>query len=210
MWVVISAGQFESAFPARRDQGGEGHRCGGTRLQPHRRANRKDRIQHRAGGSRKHAHIAKGGGRSSGPPAPEKLRTIRLAGDRPYPILSSINEMDSPKRLLGRRAGAPRRRDGRTPVVPLGLHEEITKGGVGTVGARRSENDLPVTGDLDFPDVAAVVDDRNATNLCRILRDDGDLGQRLDRAVGAAEADPVRSEESTIPIRRGCGGLVCG
>ena len=54
-----------------------------------------------------------------------------------------------------------------TPVVPLGLDEEVAERGVGTVRVGWREHDLAVAGELDLPHLVAVVGDRDPPHLGR-------------------------------------------
>ena len=70
------------------------------------------------------------------------------------------------------------------------------------VGGRRGEHDLAVAGHLDLARLVAVVGQRDPPHLGGILGNDGDLGARLDVAVGPVKGHPVGREQRAIPVRR--------
>ncbi len=68
--------------------------------------------------------------------SPEEAGTVRLAGHRRRLSLAAVHDVHAPQRLLGGGARTPRGRDGGTPLVPLGLDEEVGECGMCSIHLR--------------------------------------------------------------------------
>ena len=86
--IVIAAGQLEGALPGRRHQGGERHRRGLARLQPHARPQREDRIEDRAGRSRERTVLLQRHRVAHRSPPAEEAGAVGLAAHRADPFVA--------------------------------------------------------------------------------------------------------------------------
>ena len=124
--------------------------------------------------------------------------------------MNCVHHVRAPERSLGRGARPPGCRERRTPLMPLGLDEQVGERRMGAVGVRRREHHLAVARELDLPHLVAVVRHGDAPDLRGILRHDGDLRPGLDVAVGAVEGHAVRRQLGAIPVRARAHRLVAG
>ena len=186
--------QLERLLAAGGDDGRESDRTRLAGLQVELRANGYDRVQHRARRSRERSALVEGDRVARRAPAPDELRAVGFAGRRTHVVLSPVGDMHAPQRALLRGPRPTRGRDRGTPLVPLGLDEQVGKGRMRAVGLGRSEDDLAIARDFDVARYIAGVGDRH------VERDRGDADGRHAAGAGHLDVDrPAGAEAAGTP-----------
>ena len=170
--VAILPDERERRRPVRRHAGGEGHPHERTRHQPEPFAQRRHRIEHRAGRARQRAPVERGGiGRRTA--AAEEPRAVRLPLDGAAEPSVDAEDVKGPGRRLVGGARAPAEQQAGALRVVLRLDEQLPERGVGDVVLGTRQHDFRVARHLDFAGPIAAIGNREPPHLDVVLRRDG-------------------------------------
>ena len=140
--VAILPHQRQRRRPIGRDAGGEGDPHERTRRQPHPLAQRRHRIEHRAGRARQRAAVERDGiGRRA--PAAEESRAVGLPFDGAAKPAVDAQHVKGPGRRLVGGARAPAEEQAGALRVVLRLDEQLAERGVGEVVLRAARARFP-------------------------------------------------------------------
>ena len=157
-------------------------------------------VEHDAGRAGERAPV-EGLGIVRRPPSAEKARAIRLPLDGALRAAFQAQDVHGPQRRLVGRARPTAAQQGGSLREVLRLDEQLPEGGVGQVVRRRGEHDLGVARDLDLAGAVAVVRHRQSPHLDVVLGRDGDVEERRDAVVAAAERRLLGEERHQVALR---------
>ncbi len=146
-------------------------------------AKAEDWIKHGADRVGERRAVGHGDRRPNPTAAAEEARPIGLKVPIAKGLAFHDGEMRHPDLSVLGRASPPRGQNGSGIGNELRFDEQLGVCRVLIVGGMRGQHDFSVGGQLDFPILAAVVGDRDTTNLRVVLRCDCQLQCCRDRAV---------------------------
>ncbi len=167
--IAILADQGERRIAIRCDTGREGDAHDRTRHETHAVAQRRDRVEHRPGGSRKRPSV-EGDGIGGGAAATDELGAIRFPLHRAAETAFDPQDVEGQDGFLVGAALAPAEEKAGVLVGVLGFDEQLAECGMREIVLGLAEDDLGVARDLDFAHPVAVVRDRQPAHFDVVLR----------------------------------------
>ena len=153
----------------RRDARGEAEAHRRTREQPDSLTKAENGVEHNAGCARERATVERHRVVRV-PTATEESRAIRFPFDRPLRPALEAQDVHGPRSRLSRVPCASMTEERRTLRQVVRLEKQFAERGMRQVIRRGREDDLRVTGDIDFADAGALIDHRQPADLHIVFR----------------------------------------